>query len=373
MLFSFLVVTGGCVTEFIPRVNEDKELLVVQGLITDQPEPNIIKLSKSMPLGDTIAARPLSGCSVQISDDAGNNYNLSETIAGTYITDPNIFKGIIGKKYTLHIGLNNGYNTIRYESDPMELKPVPPIDSLYYEKTVIEKSYENYPGIDGCQILLNTHDPGNNCTYYRWDYSETWELRILFPVPNMICWISDNSNNINIKSTAVLDENRIIRHPVNYISNSTDRLKIKYSILVNQYSMNENEYIYWEQLQNLTVQVGGLYDMIPASIPNNLRCIENPEEKVLGYFSVSAKSSRRIFIKDNFSGIIDLYADCISDTLHTDYVDNIPDLNTSFWVLLIQKGSFSKPGYTVITDSRGCADCTVRGTNIKPDFWQDDK
>jgi hypothetical protein len=189
----------------------------------------------------------------------------------------------------------------------------------------------------------------------------------------MICWISGNSNNINIKSTVVLDEDRIIRHPVNYISNSTDRLKIKYSILVNQYSMNENEYIYWKQLQNLTVQVGGLYDMIPASIPNNLRCIDNPEEKVLGYFSVSAKSSRRIFIKDNFSGIIDLYADCISDTLHTDYVDNIPDLNTSFWVLLIQKGSFTRPGYTVITDSRGCADCTVRGTNIKPDFWQDDK
>jgi hypothetical protein len=137
--------------------------------------------------------------------------------------------------------------------------------------------------------------------------------------------------------------------------------------------MNEDEYIFWEKLQNLTQQVGGLYDIIPFSIPSNLQCVENPNEPILGYFSVSAKSSKRIFIKDNFSGIIDPYADCISDTLHTDYVDNIPGLNTSFWVLLINKGSFSSPGYTVITDSRGCADCTVRGSNIEPDFWIDDK
>jgi hypothetical protein len=370
ILFLCLVLINSCVSEFIPRITEEKELLVVEGLITDQPEPCIIKISKSMPLEEAGAATPIGGCTVTVSDDLGNIYSFSEAGEGTYSSSTGNFQGVIGRSYTLHIMTNSSNKNLTYVSDPMELKKVPPIDSIYYEKTIIEKSQENFPGIDGCQILLNTHDPENNCKFYRWDYSETWEFRILFPVPNNICWISDNSNNIIIKSTAVLGKDRIIRYPINYISNATDRLKKRYSILVNQYSLNEAEYNYWEQLQNLTVQVGGLYDLIPASVPNNLRCIENPEEKVLGYFSVSAKSSKRIFIENNFSGIIDPYANCISDTLHTDYIAGIAGLNTTVWILLLHKGSFSSPGYTIITRSRGCADCTVRGTNIEPDFWK---
>jgi hypothetical protein len=46
--------------------------------------------------------------------------------------------------------------------------------------------------------------------------------------------------------------------------------------------------------------------MIPSSIPSNISCIDDPNEKVLGYFSVSARSSKKIFIKDIFSGLIDL-------------------------------------------------------------------
>jgi len=25
--------------------------------------------------------------------------------------------------------------------------------------------------------------------------------------------------------------------------------------------------------------------------------------------------------------------------------------------------------YRVLTDNRNCADCTARGTNVKPDYW----
>jgi hypothetical protein len=250
----------------------------------------------------------------------------------------------------------------------MEMKPVPPIDSLYYEKTVIEKANpaEFFRGIDGCQIYLNTYDPESKCRYFRWDFAETWILRLLFPVPNQTCWISDKSHSINIKSTVAFDESRITRYPINYITNITDRLTRKYSILVNQYSLNEDEYIYWEKIQNIAVQVGGLYDVIPASVQSNIKCIEDPTEKVLGYFSVSAKSSKRLFIKDNFEGIIYRYGDCPTDTIP--YVDP-PGLGITVWIL------DDEPNYTppfrILTDKKGCADCTVRGSNVKPDFWED--
>ncbi|MCX6321002.1 MAG: DUF4249 domain-containing protein [Bacteroidia bacterium] len=372
ILFSFLLLLNSCIVQFIPETDEDKELLVVEGLITDQPGANTVKLSKSLPLGRKYVAKPLKGCIVKISDDLGNTYSLKETVAGTYVTDPAKFQGIIGRWYTLHINTNIAYNNLNYESFPMELRPVPPIDSIYYEKKIIKEKDVGSQAVEGCQIYLNTHDPANYCKFYRWEYSETWEFRLPYTpytVPNNVCWISNNSDRINIKSTSVLEEDRINRYPLNFISNMTDRLNVKYSILVNQYSLNEDEYLYWEKLQNISEQVGGLYDIIPAAIPSNIWCIEDLNEKVLGYFSVSASSSKRIFIKDHFSGLINLYTDCPADTIVGS--GPIPNLNISVWVII--DNPLPPPPTRVITYNKGCADCSVRGTTKKPIFWGDDK
>jgi hypothetical protein len=368
-----LMLLNSCITEFIPQVNEEKELMVVEGLITDQPGPNLIKLASSLPLGEKSEARPLSGCSVSISDDLGNNYSLHEEDPGKYLTDSAVFRGVVGRIYTLNIITFTGSKMTSYTSYPVEMKAVPPIDSVYYEKTVIAEPFDSYKGIDGCQIYLDTRDPENKCRFYRWDFVETWKLRLLFDVPNQTCYLSNNSQDIFIESTAAFSEDRIKRRPVTYISNATDRLRFQYSILINQYSLNEDEYNYWKKLKNLTVSVGGLHDVIPSSIAGNIVCVENPSEKVLGYFSVSSMSSKRIFIEDKFEGIIDPYANCATDTLY-DGPDEIVGLGEIIWTLFDTPAvPWNSPRIRIFTETRGCADCTVRGTTIKPPFWKDDK
>ena len=361
------VFLNSCIAQFVPQIEEEKELLVVQGLITDQPEPDTIKLSRSLPLGQASAARPVSGYTVSISDNKGDIYYLLEISPGTYIT-PTLFKGEIGSFYTLHINSNSQRNNLNYQSIAMEMKPVPPIDSLYYEKTVIKNPEGFSKGINGCQIFLNTYDPQNKCKYFRWNYSETWIIKLLFPVQNRICWITEKSHLINIKSTASFNESKIAGYPLLYISNVTDRLLWKYSIVVNQYSLTEDEYIYWEKIQNIAEPSGGLYDIIPAAVSSNISCIENPDEQILGYFSVSSKVSKRIFIEDNFEGIIDQYPNCV--IARTPVVDP-PGLGIYVWIL--DDEPFGRPPYRLLTDKKGCADCTVRGTTVKPEFWQDDK
>ena len=364
---------SSCVSEFIPQLTEEEEMLVVEGLITDRQGTNTIKLSKALPLGVRSEAKPLGGCNVKITDDLGNTFWLRESVTGTYITDSIMFRGVAGRHYTLHLIVPDGNRTINYESYPVEMLPVPPIDRVYYEKTVIREQFGNFDGIEGCQIYLDTHDQVNNSKFYRWDYQETWKIRLPFDIPNQTCWISNTFKDINIESTLAFKEDRIERHPVTFISNVTDRLKTKYSILVNQYSLNENEYNYWKKLKSITVSVGGLHDIIPASIPSNLVCIENPGEKVLGYFSVSSVSSERIFIKDSFSGIVDQYAKCATDTLigGPDYIEG---LGINIWTLFDTPASpFSSPRIRIFTETKGCADCTVRGTTSKPSFWPLDK
>jgi hypothetical protein len=140
---------------------------------------------------------------------------------------------------------------------------------------------------------------------------------------------------------------------------------------VNQYSLNEDEYLYWEKLQNITEQVGGLYDMIPSAIPSNVYCLEDPNEKVLGYLSVSASSSKRIFIKDHFEGLVSPYTTdaCIRDTIYEE--GPIPNLDAYVWIIISHPSP--PPYYMVITDNKECADCTVRGTKTEPDFWNNNK
>jgi Domain of unknown function (DUF4249) len=369
LLLFILLILGSCISQFIPQTSEDKQLLVIEGLITDQPGSNTIKLSRSLPLGTKSNAIPVKGCTVSISDDIGNTYFLSETNAGTYLTDSSQFQGSIGRLYTLHITTNNSGSNHTYESTPIEMKPVPPIDSVYYEKVTLQAGTGTSAAEEGAQIYLNTQDPANQCKYYRWEFSETWEFILPYAVPNKICWISANSNMINIKNTSSISEDKIVRYPLNFVSNQTDRLSVKYSILVNQYSLNEDEYQYWDKLQNMSQQVGSLYDIIPSSVSSNVFCVDNPVEKVLGYFSVSARSSKRIFIKDHFAGQPEPYSadNCVADTI---YGGKPPEgLNTSIWIIITSL----MPPYVVTTYSKGCYDCTVRGTNVEPSFWTDNK
>lgn len=103
-----------------------------------------------------------------------------------------------------------------------------------------------------------------------------------------MCWKSAGSENILIKNTSVYNQARVTRFPVHFISNETDRLDIRYSILVNQYSLSEDEYTYWEKVRNVSANVGGLYDMTPMAI-EGISIVEEPEQPVIGYFSASKR------------------------------------------------------------------------------------
>jgi hypothetical protein len=372
ILFSVIwLLSGSCVTQFIPETDERQEILVVEGLITDQPGINTVKLTKSRPLADKRPAYPYRGCTLTITDDLENIYSLTEIAAGIYVTDSSQFQGIQGRKYKLVIRTNDQFPVnYSYESLPMEMKPVPPIDSLFYEKITIKETEKLEPIEQGCQIYLNTYDPAGICKYYRWDYIETWKFQLPYSVLNSVCWVTNKSGTINIKKASVMAQERITRYPLNFISNLTDRLNVKYSIMVNQYSLNEDEYIYWERLQNISEEVGSLYDITPASIPGNIFCTTDANEKVLGYFSVSARSTKRFFIEDYFRGQVDIYSKCPSDTIYGEE-PVIQGLNNSVWI--IRQDMHAQPAYTILTVTKGCADCTVRGTTVKPSWWEDDK
>jgi hypothetical protein len=369
IVFLAVLPVAGCITPFNPDITEKNNLLVVEGMITNQNSAYTINLEKALPAGTDQVRLPVSGATVIVVDDQSNTYYFHETSSGVYKSDSTLFTGVLGRKYTLMVKTNftdaTNYN---YKSYPVELKPVPSIDSVYYEK-VTTGINEFHKPVEGCQIYLNTHDNGEDCKYYRWNYSETWEFQLHWDVANRTCWRTESSNVIQLKNTSYLAENKIEKMPLLFVDNATDRLSTEYSILVSQYSISQDEYEYWDKVKNITQNVGSLYDIVPSSISGNVFCVEDPSRPVLGYFSVSGVSTKRMFTHDFFSGQQNFYSQCIGDTIF--YPGPISGLGQYVWILL----TVSTPGhsYRIITYTKSCADCTTRGVLAKPDFWDDKK
>jgi len=352
----------GCTVEFIPEVDEKKEVLVVEGMVTDQLRSNKIIISKSQPLGKILAKNRVAGAQVTITDENGIVTTLKEYAKGVYQTDSTKFRGHVGGKYSLKIKINN----VNYGTDLIEMQPVPQISSVYYEKDMVIPPNNSFPvGKEGCKIFLDTYDPENKCSYYRWDFVETYEYRLPYNVPNRICWITKKSDLILIKNTSIYNQARVTKQKVADLSEETEKLIDIYSILVNQYSLSENEYNYWEKLRNITQNVGSLYDITPVSIPSNIVNLNNPGDKVLGYFSVSAVSQKRIFIDDYFKGYPNLFTNCVGDTIQGRQEKE--GLNKTYWIIDDQRSIM--PPFYIITYNKECADCTTKGTNKKPEFW----
>jgi|WetSurMetagenome_2_1015567.scaffolds.fasta_scaffold104602_2 hypothetical protein len=380
LIFVFLT---GCVTSYTPGNIDNEQALVVEGLITDQPGPYTVNISLSAQRWSANTYIRMSEFKVWITDDLGAKYDLKEgNIVGSYLSDPATFRAEAGRTYTLHLITNQRLGSIGYESVPMKMVPVPPVDSVYYEKQ--DYFQPGLGSVEGCRIYLDAWDPEAACRFYRWEYAETWEFRLPddYMIQNRTCWRTETSDALMIKNASTLENLKISRFQLLSIQNPVDRLCIKYSLLVSQFSLNEDEFYYWEKVKRMVESSGGLYDVVPASIPSNVYCPEDITRKVLGYFCVSAMTSKRIFIRDNFSGTNMLYYNCVADTIHKsglawvkyNYVthrnDTVTGENISYWALYDYPSRV--PPVKIITWDKGCADCTTRGIVNKPDFWDDD-
>ena len=378
---AFILITTAisCVKKFLPETGTDPDLYVVEGLITDQPGSQGIRVSRSIPIGKSSDLVPINGCNVWITNDLGTTYPLTGASEGMYFTR-NDFRAVVGRKYSVNIQIKRYDAPARktvidlLQSLPEEMLSVPPIDSLYYEK--VQLTAENgFPSEgEGCQVFLNTSDPANKSRFFRWDYSETWKIQA--PTyqrsVNKVCWVTNNSDEINTKAVTGLSENKIKALKVKFISNQSDRLSVRYRIQVNQYSLNENEFNYWSDLEKITQQSGNFYDITPASVNGNLFIVGNPDRQVLGYFSVSAKSSKVMYIDDYFKKLVDPYRDCVKDSVLRTRDSPFPPpglleyAGVNYWIVEVQSG------FIITTDNKACIDCTVRGTTVKPDFWKEE-
>jgi hypothetical protein len=365
ILLAIIVLANSCITEFQPSgTTAHTAMLVVDGTITDQL--STVRLSRSYAIHENFANNiPVIDARVWIETQGGGIRSaVVQPERGRYeITTGNLHPDSV---YRLVIH----WQDEEYVSDFLQPLITPPIDTIYYHK-------KNWG--EPLQILVNSTNHASASPYYRWTFEEIWEFTaelyamgrwdpegdsiMIYDeregIHNLVyhCWQRSRSIRLILESTLQLSENIVRNKKIHEIPASHKRISLLYFIEVTQYSLRQEAYDYFMNLQKNMDDMGSIFAPIPSELNGNIRNTKG-DLPAIGFVDVSTSTTRKIFITREQAGYEPPGNSCEIITVNM-------------------------PGYGYLhIDNEGratsfapyrCLDCTLNGgTKNKPDFWPND-
>ncbi len=376
---------GACVEPFDIKTETFESALVIEGTITDKMETQKIKLSRTFRLEEEGPA-PENNAQVKVIGDNGTEYFFVPTGEGIYQSN-NQFGAQTGVNYSLEIITQDGR---AYASNPSTINGTSVLADISAKST-----FQPIDGIDteGIAILVDSRSSSSNNSYYRYTYEETYEIRSRYNIrkklvltadggfalvqkeaPDHICYTTKFSKDIILTKTNILTDNNIERLLVHFIDKKSRVTAYRYSILVRQYSLSREAYEFYKILRELSGSESLFSQNQPGFINGNVFSVDNSKEKVLGYFSVSAVDSKRLFFSFpdffDYSEFPPRELDCTISRPLPLFLIGFLESGTVQFIGLPSSGSPSGegPGPYRVANSL-CIDCTILGTTEVPEFW----
>lgn len=389
VVFFILAFGVSCIDPFNPAVDKSQYLLVVDALVTDQEESYYCSLTRSFKDNEE-TPETVTGATVYVTDNDGGSFIFSEISPGIYRSDSLLFRGVVGRAYTLHIVSNDGEE---YASDPVTMIDVPEIDSLYFGKDMLMTD----DGLlhEGIQLYFDSKKPVDG-KYMRWSYEEYWKFNVPYPpfyeyfnqdsvvnIPpkNRTCWKHNNSDEIIIADKDADVSEAFVKRPLTFIaSDLSDRITVRYHIKVRQYSLSEDEYRFWDLLKQINEAGGDLFNRQPFQILSNVHNTKRNEDQVLGYFKVSAVEDASMYVDLSDLEELDLPRydyDCDIFTVEPPLGFTMDELYNYYtellgYVFVVPEFNDFMQVIGLMLSTPRCADCRTTGNPLKPDFWVDE-
>ncbi len=371
-LLTIMSLFVACIEEFNPKIDGYLDLLVIDGMITNEPGPYIVRLSKTLAVDD-LDYFPVTGANIVIFDDFDTEETLVELEPGVYSTNPLGIRGEVGRKYRITIDVDGK----TYQSDFEELEEPVGIDSIYAKveyKETVEGSFE------GVQFYIDTET--TNTKQFLWVPIETyeykgdlelnyvyWSFTAIDTITNpslKTCWRTEKVIETLTFSTKGLTYPKIKNFPLHYVNTSTKKLSERYSVLINQYSITEEAYKYWNEIKKQSAESGSLYTTQPFQVKGNLINPNNPKDIILGYFWAAGVSKKRVFVEKpplNFT-----YSKCEGNVQALIDLKGYPPP----WPVYVTTVKVGIEGKSLGMADVSCFDCKENGgTEEKPEFWED--
>lgn len=325
LLFLFI---DGCIDPFDVNTLPAEPVLVVDGLITDQPGPYSVRLfMSSAPSDDSDGLDLVTGASVWIENDQGLSVPLNEVEPGMYMTDPAAIRGQVGLAYSLRMILGDGTEV---RSTVETLMPAGEIDSVYgaLAENSINQTDPTQPQ-DAINFYVNGRsDPTNLSGLQRWRSTViyeimTWpeyrtrmenDIRVPDPVPcsgyinsqGLLkavdtcsccrCWVYEYSRRAVVSPNRFSEGNEYRNISVAEVPFSGDRFFYKFFLEVEQMSVSERVFDFWRRVSAQQEGTGSLFQPNAIRIKGNMHCVTDPRQEVFGVFSASAVMRRSMFL-----------------------------------------------------------------------------
>ena len=403
--------------------NELKEILVVEGTLTNEVKNHQVRLSRIDSLVDLqldsvftpyIPVRDIDrdfvnyveNAQVVVVDASGIEYDFNESSPGIYESVVQ-FAAANDHTYQLEITTAEGRG---YSSKPMAINGTSEIINAYAEKVISDT------GVEGIGIFIDNESVVGNAKNFRYNYDETYKIiapgwspyefkltnydPCALPVPTynleiverqeeqQTCYNTVTSNTI-IQTQLNTTGSGVDKFMVRFIGKDNFIISHRYSIEISQLVTGIASYGFYEQLNDFS-QTGNIFSQVqPGFIEGNVTSNDGVQGSVIGFFDVASTSKKRMFF--NYT---DFYANeplppfpfnCgVHSSLesHRSYCDSGPDGGNACPQSIIEMVNLDLiryvdentqnigtcPGpYTYVPSI--CGDCTTMGSNVVPEFW----
>jgi hypothetical protein len=336
-LIFLLLLSDACVDPIDVSLPNRPAPLVVDGMITDEPGPYQVKLFYATPLGGTLSkAQPETGASVFIASDRNETEQLFEKSPGIYETSTFGIRGQVGVSYQVVIITKTGK---KYESDMQLMKSAGTIQQAYTEfeeDAVISLDIsDDAPSLteydDAFNLYVDAVASQNDSEpdFLRWRVTGTYEV-LTFPqlnrqatpggfVPDPLpcsgyirqglairkiaecvcceCWQTEYSTSSVISDNSNEDDVEFTKVHLGKIPATTMRFFKRYHVEIEQLSVSKELHYFWKLVQTQQSATSNIFQPNAVKIRGNVWCSTDPEEEVLGIFSVSAITRVTMFIE----------------------------------------------------------------------------
>ncbi len=283
--------------------------MVVEGFVSDKsfsetllyPSDGRYFTVKLSLTGDVINARPtmVTGAFVQLISDHNEEWQYKESVStGIYELLDDEFRARADVRYKLKVTLSD--NDI-FESawEAFASAEFPLIGEIGFKEAEIKK----YVVVAGKSEIMNTkvvtvninvaeNDKGEQF-FYRYEFTPHWIYKApLVPASATggTCWATDPYYLQDYVLQA--DKTGGYQKDLFYLETiRNERLFVDFSVLVNQYSLTEDQYEFWNEMQQQS-RGGVAFDSPPFNLKTNMHS-ESGDEMVSGYFGVVREQARR--------------------------------------------------------------------------------
>jgi Domain of unknown function (DUF4249) len=363
---TFLV--SSCVDSVPFPTKSEEGFLSVEGTFHNLADTQFVKLFRSQ----GYAAPPVfvSDAKVTVFGNDKTSGTFEEIRPGVYALMPDILRGAVGTSYYVEIKTKDGKI---YRSEPEVMpEPIKP-DSISF--SAYDKEELSPSGLKTTEKVLKVeiNTPLKHSgldAFFHWTIEDGFEFKeisyspLQMPPPRT-CYYTRKvmpAERIAIASSKDLKISYADAFRINEMSLEQFNLQFKQIHVwqISQNSITEKAYTYWKEINEISFQVGSLFDVTPAYVKGNIYNVNDKDEKVLGYFEVAAteriarplsigeinRDFISILLKEEYPCNDDVKRQCGNGYFFNDRIEQIccdcPSYQISGWFNSLKKPTYWK-------------------------------